>query len=102
MTDFKEQFEQLKNEQAALNERMKKAKAEAVKHIQEIILQFNISTKDLNLNESGEVRRTRAPSAPKYRTPDGSIEWSGKGLIKDELKVWLEENGKTLDDIRVR
>ena len=100
MSNFKTTFEQLKAEQEALNLKMKEAKKEAVRHVQEIIKEFGITTDELVFGDA-PVKRTRAPSAPMYRTPSG-IEWSGKGLIKKELKAYLEENGLTLEDVKVK
>lgn len=100
MTNFKSTFEQLKAEQEALNLKMKEAKKEAIRHVQEIIKEFDILASELAFGEE-PVKRTRAPSAPMYRTPTG-IEWSGKGLIKKELKAYLEENGLTLEDVKIK
>lgn len=100
MSNFKSTFEQLKAEQEALNLKMKEAKKEAVRHVQEIIKEFGITADELVFGDA-PVKRTRAPSAPLYCTPTG-IQWSGKGLIKKELKAYLEENNLTLEDVKVK
>lgn len=102
MSDFESKYVQLLREQEALNRRIKEAKQDAIHHVQKIIDEFEIRRDELVFAADGEkAKRKRAPSAPMYRTPTG-IEWSGKGLIKKELKAYLEENGLTLDDVRVK
>ena len=101
MSNFKSTFEQLKAEQEALNQKIQAAKKEAIEHIQSIINEFNITQEDLYFAASGEkAKRTHSPAAPMYRTPDG-IEWTGKGLMKREIKAYLEASGKTLEDIKI-
>lgn len=97
--DFKEEFASFMERQQTLDEEKKQLYANAVKHVQEVIDTIGIKQSDLRF-EPMEERRTRTPARIKYRTPTG-IEWTGKGVIKKELKEWLDQNNMTLEDIKL-
>ena len=102
MSDFKSKYSELLREQEILNQKLKEAKKDAIRHVQKIINEFGIRQSELTFAESGvKAKRKRAASPPMYRTPTG-IEWSGKGLIKKELKAYLIENNLSLDDVRIK
>ena len=102
MSDFKSKYSELLREQEILNQKLKEAKKDAIRHVQKIINEFSIRQNELTFADGViKARRKRASSPPMYRTPTG-IEWSGKGLIKKELKAYLIENNLTLDDVRIK
>ena len=101
MSNFEETFEQIRKEQEELDERMDKVRKEAIAHIQAIVDQFGLKSSDIRFYDTEEpvvVKKTRKPSAPKYRLPNGD-EWTGKGIMKRSFKEYLEENGLTKDDL---
>lgn len=98
MQDFQNLFDQLTQEQALLNQKKKEAKSEAIKVILNMMKNLDITLEDLG--GISATTRKRGPLKIKYRTPTG-IEWSGQGLMKKELKEYLEENGLTLEDVKV-
>lgn len=102
MSNFELNFQRLKAEREAINIKLREAKKDAIARVQELIDEFGIARNEVVFTVDGEVaKKTRAPAAIKYRTPTG-IEWTGKGQIKKELKAYLEENGLTLEDVKVK
>lgn len=99
MSKFEEVFEQVKREQEELDERMAKIRKEAVAHIQGIVDQFGLKSTEIHFYDSElPAKRTRKPSAIKYRLPNG-VEWTGKGIMKKEVEAYLKENGLKKEDL---
>lgn len=100
MESFKEIYAELQSQQAELKRKAQAAKSDAIAHVQEIITNFGIQRSDLRFNDQDEgvekVTRSRAPV--KYRLPNG-VEWSGKGIMKKEVRKYLEENNLTQADL---
>lgn len=99
MSKFEDTFEQIRMEQEDLDERMNQVRKEAIKHIQSIVDQFGLKSSDIRFYDSEEpVKKTRKPSAIKYRLPNG-VEWTGKGIMKKEVKEYLDANGLDKNDL---
>lgn len=98
-TDFKALYDSLRTDRSELEQKMRAARQDAVKHVQELIDAFNILSTDVRF-EAKPVRstfRSRKPPRVKYRTPTG-IEWSGMGRMKKEFRDYLISEGLTEED----
>lgn len=99
MSKFEETFEQIKLEQEKLDERMVKVRKEALDHIQSIVDQFGIKSTEIRFYDTElPAKKTRKPSAIKYRLPNG-VEWTGKGFMKKDVEAYLKENGLKKEDL---
>lgn len=100
MESFKEIYAELQSQQEELKRKAQAAKSDAIAHVQEIITTFGIKKAELRFDDQEEVAeklvRGRAPI--KYRLPNG-VEWSGKGIMKKEVRKYLEENNLTREDL---
>ncbi len=98
-SDFKHVYDSLRAEQTELSEKMKAAREDAIKFVQEVINDFGIHSYELQFQpeDTKRVLRPRGPAAVKYRTPTG-IEWSGKGNMKKAFRDYLYSQGLTEAD----
>lgn len=102
MSDFKTKYAELAKQKQQLQEELELAKLEAIQYIQEIITDFGITKDELSFADEGcyhpMATKTRKPSPIKYRLPNGA-EWTGKGVMKKEVKQYLDEHGLTREDL---
>lgn len=101
MTDFEERFKKLQQEQKSLDDRLEENKREAIEHIQKIVDCFGIKSTDIQFYDQdipAVTKSGRTPAKVKYRLPNG-VEWTGKGIMKKEVKAFLDENGLTKEDL---
>ena len=99
---FLSKISQIKQDREELDKRTKDVKSEAVAYIQQIIDTFGIQAGELHFSdatvEAVKSRKHRVPAAIKYRLPNG-VEWTGKGIMKKEVREYLEENNLTRADL---
>lgn len=100
---FKETYADLQNQQAELARRTRQARTDAIAYVQEMIELFEIKHTDLRFapeedDAAVKTAKGRRPTRPKYRLPNG-VEWSGKGIMKKEFRLYLEENNLTREDL---
>jgi len=61
------------------------ARGEAVLAVQELVVQFELTAADIKLYSAPKPRakrgekKARGTAAPKYRSPDGTSTWAGRG-----------------------
>ncbi len=70
---------------AEIRAKREAARGEAVTAVQELIGQFELTAADIKLHSAPKTRakrgekKARGTAAPKYRSPDGTSTWAGRG-----------------------
>lgn len=93
MPTYVELQEQIKELQKQAEEAKKQELEGVIKELKEKISLYDITAKDLGFSElpakekKSKPTESKEPLPPKYRSPDGSNEWSGRG----RKPQWFEE-----------
>lgn len=102
MSNFEETFAELQKAKEELESKYSVHRAEAIKYVQDVVDAFRITSAEVALIDQIEREVStgkRTPARIKYRLPNG-VEWTGKGIMKKEVKAYLDENGLTKEDLK--